>query len=80
MAALNLTVTVVTCGGSGIGAAVCRMIVAPGRALLVHAGSNRDGAEALAAELRAAGAEAAVAVQSFDAPGAGGARWGSWIR
>ncbi len=83
MAALNLTVTVVTGGGSGIGAALCRMIAAPGRALLVHAGSNRDGAEAVAAELRAAGAEAAVAVQPFGVPGAGAvlvadavARWG----
>ncbi|MGI4954620.1 MAG: SDR family NAD(P)-dependent oxidoreductase, partial [Janthinobacterium lividum] len=79
----NLTVTVVTGGGSGIGAALCRMIAAPGRAVLVHTGSNRDGAEAVAAELRAAGAEAAVAVQPFGAPGAGGAlvadavaRWG----
>jgi 3-oxoacyl-[acyl-carrier protein] reductase len=67
------TVTIVTGGGSGIGAALCRMIAAPGQALLVHAGSNRAGAEAVAAELRAAGAEAAVAVQPFGAPGAGGA-------
>ena len=78
-----LTVTVVTGGGSGIGAALCRMMAAPGRAVLVHAGSNRDGAEAVAAELRAAGAGAAVVVQPFGAPGAGGAlvgeavaRWG----
>lgn len=77
------TVTVVTGGGSGIGAALCRGIAAPGRAVLVHTGSNRAGAEAVAAELRAAGADAAVAVQAFDAPGAGAAlvadaaaRWG----
>ena len=74
---------VVTGGGSGIGAALCRMMAAPGRAVLVHAGSNRDGAEAVAAELRAAGAEAAAVIQPFGAPGAGGAlvaeaiaRWG----
>lgn len=59
------------------------MVAAPGQAILVHTGSNRGGAEAVAAELRIAGAAAAVAVQPFGAPGAGGAlvadavaRWG----
>ena len=77
------TVTLVTGGGSGIGAALCRMVAAPGQAVLVHTGSNRAGAEAVAAELRAAGAEAEAGVQALDAPGAGAAlveravaRWG----
>ena len=80
---MDLTVTVVTGGGSGIGAALCRMIAGPGRALLVHAGSNQAGAEEVADDVRATGAEAAVAVQPFAAPGAGtalaecaAARWG----
>ena len=56
---------VVTGGGSGIGAALCRRIAAPGMRILVHTGSKRDKAEAVAAELRHAGAEAIVHVQPF---------------
>ena len=41
---------IVTGAGSGIGAAVCRRLAAQGRALVIHTGSNRDGAQALAAE------------------------------
>ena len=61
-------VTVVAGGGSGIGAAVCRMIAGPGEAVVVHTGSNRANAERVAEDVRAAGAEAAVAVHDFGTP------------
>ena len=61
-------VTIVTGGGSGIGAALCRRLARPGARLLLHTGSNRDRAEALATELRQAGAEIRVVVESFTEP------------
>lgn len=61
-------VTVVTGGGSGIGAALCRRLAMPGARLLVHTGSRQEKAEALAGELRASGAEVVVAVAKFDDP------------
>lgn len=68
MSATTNRVTVVTGGGSGIGAALCRLLAAPGEALVVHTGSNRANAERVADEARAAGAEALVAVHDFTAP------------
>ena len=62
------TVTLVTGGASGIGAALCRRLAAPGVRLTVHTGSRRAKAEALAGELRAAGAEVAIAVADFRHP------------
>lgn len=53
-------VTVVTGGGSGIGAALCRRIAVPGRAIVVHTGSNRANAEAVGKAIEAAGAAAHV--------------------
>ncbi len=44
---------VVTGAGSGIGAATCRRLAAQGIALVIHTGSNRQGAEALAEDCRA---------------------------
>lgn len=61
-------VTVVTGGGSGIGAALCRMIAGPDEAIVVHTGSNRPNAERVAAELAAAGAQTHVAVHDFATP------------
>jgi NAD(P)-dependent dehydrogenase (short-subunit alcohol dehydrogenase family) len=53
-------VVLVTGAASGIGAAVCRAIAEPGVALLVHTRGNRAGAEHVAAEAQAAGADAEV--------------------
>lgn len=51
----------VTGASSGIGAATCRRLAAPGTAFLVHTRRNHDGAAAVAAELAARGARAEVA-------------------
>lgn len=63
----------VTGAASGIGAACVRAMAAPGVALLVHTRKNRDGAERLAAEARAAGARAVVALADLAEPEAPGA-------
>jgi NAD(P)-dependent dehydrogenase (short-subunit alcohol dehydrogenase family) len=52
----------VTGSASGIGAAICRRLARHGTGIIVHAEKNRRGAEAVAEELRAAGAEAAVVI------------------
>ena len=76
-------VTVVTGGGSGIGAALCRRVAGPGARLVLHTGSQRERAEAVAARLRENGAEVEVVVASFDDPARAGSvveaavtRWG----
>ena len=61
-------VTVVTGGGSGIGAALCRRLAAPGARLVVHTGSRREKAEALCAALEARGAETSLVVAPFADP------------
>jgi 3-oxoacyl-[acyl-carrier protein] reductase len=59
----------VTGAASGIGAAICRTMAAPGTAILVHTRRNRDGAEAVARQVREAGGEAEVALGDLaDAP------------
>jgi 3-oxoacyl-[acyl-carrier protein] reductase len=55
-------VILVTGAASGIGAAACRALAAPGAALLVHTRKNRDGAERVAAAAQAAGADVEVAL------------------
>ncbi len=52
----------VTGAASGIGAAICRTMAAPNIAILVHTRRNRDGAETVARQVRAAGGEAEVAL------------------
>ena len=47
----------VTGSGSGIGAAIARRLARPGVGILVHALRNQQGVDAIAAELRRAGAE-----------------------
>lgn len=58
----------VTGASSGIGAAVCRSLAAPGVAIAVHARGNRDGAERTAEAVRAAGGEAVVVTADLTEP------------
>jgi NAD(P)-dependent dehydrogenase (short-subunit alcohol dehydrogenase family) len=55
-------VVLVTGAASGIGAAACQALAAPGVAMLVHTRKNRDGAERVAAAAQAAGADVEVAL------------------
>ncbi|HZV53896.1 MAG TPA: 3-oxoacyl-ACP reductase FabG [Rhodocyclaceae bacterium] len=58
----------VTGGSGGIGAAICRTLAVQGCDVLLHANSNLDKAEAIAAEIRAAGGHArAIAFDVTDA-------------
>ena len=50
----------VTGGSGGIGAAVCRHLAADGCHVLVHANSNRDAAQRVGEEIRAAGGSTEV--------------------
>lgn len=60
----------ITGAASGIGAAVCRTLAAPGNALVVHTRKNREGAEKVAAEARSRGAEAHVLLADLSEPAA----------
>jgi NAD(P)-dependent dehydrogenase (short-subunit alcohol dehydrogenase family) len=53
-------VTLVTGAGSGIGAALCRRLAAPGRVLMIHTRAKRENAETVAAAVREKGGEAHV--------------------
>jgi 3-oxoacyl-[acyl-carrier protein] reductase len=52
----------VTGGSGGIGAAVCKRLAADGLHVIVHANRNRDAAEKLIGEIKAAGGSAEVGV------------------
>ncbi len=58
----------VTGAASGIGAAVCRRIAAPGVKILVHTRAREAEAQAVAAECRTKGAECAVALGELAEP------------
>jgi 3-oxoacyl-[acyl-carrier protein] reductase len=58
----------VTGAGSGIGAAICRTMAGPETAILVHTRRNRDGAEAVVRQIRAAGSLAEVALGDLGEP------------
>ncbi len=60
----------VTGAASGIGAAACRALAAPGAAVLVHTRRNREGAERTAAAVRERGGEAHVLLADLAEPGA----------
>jgi 3-oxoacyl-[acyl-carrier protein] reductase len=62
------SVVLITGAASGIGAAVCRALAAPGTALLICTRSNRDAAEAVAAAACGAGAAAEVALGDLAEP------------
>jgi 3-oxoacyl-[acyl-carrier protein] reductase len=54
------TVSLVTGAATGIGAAIVRRLARPGASLAVHTGSNREGAEQVARDAQAKGAETLV--------------------
>src|SRR5689334_20346674 len=62
----------VTGSGSGIGAAIARRLAKPGTGILVHALHNRAGCDAVAAELRQAGATVEVMLGDLSKPETGG--------
>ena len=68
----RLRSVLVTGSGSGIGAAIARRLAKPGTGILVHALHNRAGCEAVAAELRQAGATAEVMLGDLSRPETGG--------
>ena len=57
-----MTRALVTGASGGIGSAICRRLAVDGLEVIVHANRNAQRAEALAAEIRAAGGSAEVAV------------------
>lgn len=68
----KLRSVLVTGSGSGIGAAICRRLAAPGIGILLHALSNRSGCERVAAELREKGAETDIMLGDLSQPEVGG--------
>lgn len=58
----------VTGAASGIGAAICRALAAPGVAILLHTRRNREAVEAVAADVQASGAQADVALRELGEP------------
>lgn len=61
-------VTVVTGGGSGIGARLCRQLAGPGRAFIVHTGSNLANARRVVDDLIAQGAAAEIVAADLTDP------------
>jgi 3-oxoacyl-[acyl-carrier protein] reductase len=69
----ELRTILVTGAASGIGAAICRALAVPGTAIVVHTRRNRAGAERVAAEVRASGAEAEIVLADLAEPDAAAA-------
>ncbi|MSP02186.1 MAG: SDR family oxidoreductase [Acetobacteraceae bacterium] len=63
----------VTGGASGIGAAICRALAAPGTAVLIHTRRNQEGVDRVAAEVAAAGAKVSVILADLTVPEAAAA-------
>ncbi len=66
-----MSIILATGSASGIGAATLRRLVKANDKVLVHARSNRDGAEAVARELRSRGAAAIIAIRDLTEAGSG---------
>lgn len=62
----------ITGAASGIGAAIARSLAKPGVAVLLHTRRNAAWAEAVATDVRAAGAQAAIALGDLAEPGIAG--------
>ena len=60
----------VTGAASGIGAAICRALAAPETAILIHTRGNQEGADRVAAEVRAAGADVEIMLADLALPDA----------
>ena len=69
----------ITGAASGIGAAICRAVAAPGTALLLHTRRNREGAGRVAQTARDAGADAEVVLADLAVPAAAAALIGATI-
>jgi 3-oxoacyl-[acyl-carrier protein] reductase len=69
---MNNRTILVTGAASGIGAATCRTLAAPGIAIMVHTRRNADGASRIADEIIARGAEAEVVLADLAEPDAAG--------
>ena len=69
---MNDRTILVTGAASGIGAATCRTLAAPGIAIMVHTRRNAAGANRIADEIIARGAEAEVVLADLAEPDAAG--------
>ncbi len=76
----RLRAILVTGAASGIGAAICRTLAGPDTAILVHTRRNRDGADAVAAQIRSAGGQAAVFLSDLAESGAADATVAEAVR
>jgi NAD(P)-dependent dehydrogenase (short-subunit alcohol dehydrogenase family) len=63
-------IILVTGAASGIGAAVCRALAAPGTAVILHTRRNRESAQAVLQQVRASGADAELILGDLTEPAA----------
>ncbi len=75
----HLRTFLITGAASGIGAAICHAVAAPGTALLIHTRRNREGADRVARTAREAGADAEVVLADLAVPATAAALIGATI-